>query len=41
VSEVADLETQLSRLEDKSAILRLLKAYGPAAVAGPSSLMQG
>jgi SnoaL-like domain len=36
VSDLGDIEARLSRLEDESAIQRLLMSYGPAADAGLS-----
>jgi hypothetical protein len=41
MSEPASLESRLSRLEDESAIKRLVMAYGPAADAGLSGFAAG
>jgi hypothetical protein len=38
VSDSADLENRLRRLEDESAITRVVMSYGPAADSGQSSL---
>jgi SnoaL-like domain len=41
MSDPADLEARLRRLEDESAIQRVLMSYGPAADAGLSSFAAG
>jgi SnoaL-like domain len=41
MSEHVELETRLLRLEDESAILRLIMSYGPAADAGLSAFASG
>jgi hypothetical protein len=41
VSDPADLDVRLRRLEDESAIQRLVMSYGPAADAGESSFAAG
>jgi hypothetical protein len=41
MSEHVDLETRLLRLEDESAIVRLIMSYGPAADAGLSAFASG